>query len=273
MDTVAHYRILERLGESRLGEIFRARDTKLGRTVALTVVSDAIDGSEDRSRLRAAAQRAMTVSHPNIAALYDAGDESGRLYFAFEYVPGDTLDRVIAGHPLNVRRALDLAIQLADALADAHAAELPHGDLIPRRVVVTPKGNAKILDFGFASWTSASGTPGDDSADIDALRALLFEMLTGRAMPATAVAPTTMNKSLPAEVDEIVAKRFESAVTMAAELRALAAVLEVRAEAAGKNRPVVAVRSRRRRSRLPAILAAVVAVAAAVAVLWWLRWR
>jgi len=273
LETVAHYRILERLGESRLGEMFRARDTRVGRTVALTVPSDAIQNdSSKRAQLRADAERAMTVSHPNIAALYEAGDDAGRLYLAFEFVPGDALDRTIAGHPLNARRAIDLTAQMADALAEAHAADMAHGNLTARRVVVTPKGNAKILDFGFARWTADEVAPGDQASDVDALRGLLFQMVTGRAQSGASVAPTTINKSLPAEIDAIALKPYESAVTLAAELRALAAVLEVRAEAADRVRPAN-IRGRARRSNRTAIAAiiVIVLVAAAAAAWWWLR--
>ena len=269
MQTIAHYRILERIGENRLGEVFRARDTRLGRTVALTVPPDDFQRDPSkRAQLASDAHQAMTVSHPNIAALYETGEDEGRLYLAFEFVPGDALDRVIAGRALNVRRALDLAGQIADALAEAHAAEMAHGDLTPQRVVVTPKGNAKILDFGFARWTHGDGGAGDEVADLRALRALLFEMLTGRAPGAEASAPTALNRSLPAEVDVIASKPYESAVTYAAELRSLAAVLEARAESAEKSRPTPP-RSVPRRSKLPWIAALAALVAAAA--WWWMR--
>jgi serine/threonine protein kinase len=269
LETIAHYRILERIGESGLGEIFRARDTKLGRTVALMVPSGGIqDDASKRELLLSDAKQAMTVSHPNLAALYEAGEDGGRLYLAFEFVPGDTLDRVIAGHPLNVRRALDLTSQIADALAEAHAAELPHGDVTARKVVVTPKGNAKLLDFGFSRWTRAAGVAAGETADIEAVGVLLFEMLTGRAPSAAGAAPTAVNKSLPAEVDAIASKPHQSAVALAAELRSLAAVLQARAEAAAKSRPVT-VRGGPRRSKVPWIAAIGAMLAAAAAAAWW----
>ena len=163
--------------------MYRARDTRLGRTVAVKLPGAELQA--DRARLDALssdARAASVLSHPNIAALYEIGDEDGRLFLVFEFVPGEPLKRVIAGRPLNMRRAVDLATQMADALADAHAAEVVHGDLTPDTVMVTPKGNAKILDFGFVRWKK-SPTPGGESdhrTDIEALGALLFEMLTGR---------------------------------------------------------------------------------------------
>ena len=269
METIAHYRILERVGESGLGEIFRARDTKLGRTVALTVPPGGIqDDLSRRELLLSDAKQAMTVSHPNLAALYEAGEDGGRVYLAFEFVPGDTLDRVIAGHPLNVRRAIDLTSQIADALAEAHAAELPHGDVTARKVVVTPKGNAKLLDFGFSRWTRADAAASGEEGDIAAVGVLFFEMLTGRAPSAVGAAPSAVNKSLPSEVDAIASKPHQSAVAFAADLRSLGALLQTRAEAAEKSRPT-AMRSAPRRSTAPWIAAIGMILAAAAAVAWW----
>ena len=207
MDSIAHYKILERVGESRLGEVFRARDTRLGRTVAINVPPDSVQHDPaQRDALLADARAAMALSHPNIAAVYEAGDDNGRAFLAREFVPGDALDRVIAGHALNPRRAIDVATQIADALADAHAAGMAHGHLTADAVVVTPKGSAKILDFGFAKWIRADGGSGDEAGDIRALGRLFFEMLTGKAPSDERVAPTTLNKALPGEVDAIALK-------------------------------------------------------------------
>jgi serine/threonine protein kinase len=267
LDSIAHYKILERVGDGRLGEVFRARDTRLGRTVAIKIPPDAIQhDAAKRNALLAAARTAATLSHPNIAALYEAGDDNGRAFLACEFVPGDPLDRVIAGRPLNPRRAVDLASQLADALADAHAADMAHGNLTADAVIVTPKGNAKILDFGFARWTS-DGQPGGELEDVRALNRLFFEMLTGRAPAGERVPPTHVNRSLPAEVDPIAMKDYELAVTLAADLRSVAAILEVRAEAADKSRPNP-VRGGARRSKTPWVALAV-AVAGFAGAAWW----
>lgn len=272
MDSIAHYRILERVGDSRLGELFRARDTRLGRTVAIKVLPESVQ--TDRAMcdaLLAAARTAMTLSHPNIAALYEAGDDNGRVFLACEFVPGDPLDRVIAGHPLNPRRAIDLTIQIADALADAHAAEMTHGNLTAAAIVVTPKGNAKILDFGFSKWTRPDGRSGDEAGDVRALERLFFQMLTGKLPSEERVAPTTVNRALPAEVDAIALKTYQLAVTFSADLRSVAAILEVRAEAADKLRgsPVRG----KSRSKGPWIAATVLALAAAAAAAWWFLLR
>jgi serine/threonine protein kinase len=281
LDSIAHFKILERVGESRLGEVFRARDTKLGRTVAIKIPPPRIQNDPAaRAACLTDARTAMTLSHPNIAALYEVGEDDGRAYLAFEFVPGDSLDRVIAGHALNARRAIDLTAQIADALADAHAVEMAHGDLTPDNVIVTPKGNAKILDFGFARWTRPDGQASrenDEAGDIRALGDLFFEMLTGRPPSASEVVPpTALNRSLPAEADVISSRArgvpgepsYQAAVTMAAELRSLAAILDVRAAAADKSRPLP-VRGAARRSKAPWVAIAIVVVAAVLAAAWW----
>ena len=275
MDSIAHYKILERVGESRLGEIFRARDTRLGRTVAIKIPPPGIQNDPaKREALLEDARKAIALSHPGIASLYEVGDEHGRVFLACEFVPGDALDRVIAGHALNPRRAIDLTAQVADVLADAHAVEMVHGHLTAEGVIVTPKGNAKILDFGFARWTRTDTALGDEAGDIRGLRRLFFEMLTGKAPSANEserVAPTSINKSLPSEVDPIALKQYELAVTFAADLRAVGAILEVRAEAADTSRGVAG-RGQASKSKAPWV-AAVLAVAAVAltAAWWWLR--
>jgi serine/threonine protein kinase len=275
--TLGDYNILDRVGAGKLGDVFRARDTRRGRTVAIQVVSPAIAGDpERRAQFLHDARASAALSHPNIAALYEIGEDQGELFLVSEFVPGEPLKTVIAGRPVNPRRALDLAIQVADALADAHAVGTVHRSLNSETVVVTPKGNAKILDFGLSAWT-ASGVPenaastaylspeqvlgeqGDSRADLFSLGVILFEMLTGRRpftgaaaqavtlqiVQAQAPAPSAANPSLPRELDAIVAKalaksldqRVESAALLAAELRTVAAILDARSEAAEAAAP------------------------------------
>jgi serine/threonine protein kinase len=271
LESIAHYKILERVGESPLGEVFRARDTRLGRTVAIKIPPAAIQiDTAKREALIADARTAMALSHPNIAALYEVGDDNGRVFLACEFVPGNSLDRVIAGHPLNARRAIDIAAQVADALADAHAVDFAHGDLTKDSIVVTPKGAAKTLDFGLARWTRADGKPGDQAGDLRSLRRLFFEMLTGRPPGDEAIPPTSLNKSLPAEVDPLVMKDYEMAVTFAADLRAVGAILEVRADALDKARGTLGRKAPRSKAPLVAVVLAVI-VAGLTAAWWYFR--
>jgi serine/threonine protein kinase len=284
IDTLGHYKILDRIGAGGLGEVYRARDTRLGRTVAVKVPGAELQADDERREaLLRDARIAGALSHPNIAAFYEIGDEGGRLFLVFEFVPGEPLKRVIAGRPLNVRRAVDLATQVADAIAEAHAQEIVHGDLTPDTIMLTPKGNAKILDFGFARWMGRTpGGASDYRADIVALGTVLFEMLTGRqpdaghiTEPGTAgLGRTTPGARTPPELDEVLSKAlgarveggYESAATCAAELRAVAAILDIRAASAEPAR-VMPIR-RERRSGAWVILAVVVVVAALAAARW-----
>ncbi|HTI37602.1 MAG TPA: serine/threonine-protein kinase [Vicinamibacterales bacterium] len=216
---VAHYNLLERIGSGPLGELYRARDTKVGRTVALRVVSHSIATDPARfSRLLADARAATGVSHPNVATLFDVGEEVEHPYLSHEFAAGRLLSEEIDGSPINPRRALDLVLQIADGLADAHASGVIHGDLRPDTIIVTAKGSAKILECGFASWTrggalrvqaaqdldrlpsdandvvaylspeQAVGVASDVRSDVFMLGTLAYEMLTGRN-PFSAAAP------------------------------------------------------------------------------------
>src|SRR5215217_4848470 len=120
--SIAHYNLLDRVGEGALGDVYRARDTKVGRTVALKVQREAGRETTPRhERLIDDARAAALISHPNIATLFDVGFHDGRLYLAYEYVPGTTLREQMEGRPMNARHALELAVQVADALEYAHS--------------------------------------------------------------------------------------------------------------------------------------------------------
>src|SRR5919204_5589772 len=110
LDTLGHYKILDRIGAGGMGEVYRARDTRLGRTVAIKVLARAVtDDPDRRERFLREARAAAVLSHPNIAALYEIGEDQGHLFLAFEFVPGETLNTIIAGRPLHPRRAVDFA--------------------------------------------------------------------------------------------------------------------------------------------------------------------
>ena len=101
-----------------------------------------------RVRLERDAHAVQACTHPSVSVLFDVGEEEGRLYLVFEFVPGDPLEALMARGPLNPRRAVEIAMQVADGLADAHAAGLLHADLRPGTIVMTPKGNAKVYNIG-----------------------------------------------------------------------------------------------------------------------------
>ena len=283
IDALGQYKILELAGAGTLGEVYRARDNRVGRTVAITVVTDQIASNPGlRKEFLRQARAAAALSHPNIVTLYEVGDDDdGGLYLIYEFVEGQTLKTIIAGRPLNVRSSVDLAGQIAEALAEAHAADLVHGAMTADTIVVTPKGHAKITDFGLAAFsrggTATAGAPDEANAyraDLFSLGVILFEMLTGSAPVPGAGVPSAVNRSLPREIDPIVAKAlgksggYEAAATLAAEIRAVGAMLDVRQEAHEAAAPAVMSRSKPRRSPAAWIVLALT-LAAVVATAWW----
>ena len=144
MDVIAHYNLLERIGRGGLGDTYRARDTRVGRTVALKLVSsDVAPDAYSRSRLLEEAQVAAQLSHPNVSTLFDTGETDGQVYLAYEYAPGRPLREEMAGAAMNLRRALEVAVQLSDAVADAHAHGIIHGDLRPDTIHHHAEGQRK----------------------------------------------------------------------------------------------------------------------------------
>jgi serine/threonine-protein kinase len=255
-ETLGQYKILERIGAGDMGEVFRARDTHHGRTVAVQVIVAGVAADPDRrARLFEDARIASALSHPNIAMLYECAEDQGQLFLVYEHVPGNTLKRTIGAAPLNPRRAVDLAVQIADALADGHASGVVHRNLTSETVMVTPKGNAKVVDFGLAAWVGRDAEARDPRTDIFAFGNVMYEMLTGRPAPASQVpAPSSKNRSLPIELDDIVCRalapdpdrRYQSAATIAAELRSVGALLDARSDAQEAAAPVVSMKPRRR---------------------------
>jgi eukaryotic-like serine/threonine-protein kinase len=248
---VAHYNLLEQLEPSGPGDLYRARDTKAGRTVAVRLLP--ADFTTDRAALIEQARGLTVLSHPNVTTLFDVGEHDGRVYFAFEFQKGQSLRAEAAGRPMNVRRAVEIAIQIADAVADAHAAGFVHGGLSPESIVISAKGRAKIPAFELAaqggfdhdgrearlrdyeSPEEANRQPPDDRSDIYSVGAILYEMLTTRRpLHRGASAPSASNPKVPKEIDAVVLKalapnpesRYQSAVGFAGELRASIAVLD-----------------------------------------------
>jgi serine/threonine protein kinase len=154
---IAFYEVIDRLGAGGMGEVYRARDTRLGRTVALKVLRPGAD-PELLRRLDREARAASGLSHPNIVQIYDVGQaasEAGAHYVVMELVEGETLRRRLTPGPLPIAEALDLGAQLADGVATAHRAGIVHRDLKPENLMVTTDGLLKILDFGLAKLVVA----------------------------------------------------------------------------------------------------------------------
>lgn len=212
---LAHYQILEKIGAGGMGEVYRARDTKLGRDVALKILpADVASRPERLERFRREATTVASLNHPNIVTLFAIEEADGRPFLTMELVEGKSLDRLVTPDGLPLGCVLGIAIPLADALVAAHAKGIVHRDLKPGNVMVTKDGRVKVLDFGlaklagdasdpletFAATITAPlsspgqivgtvpymapeqvrGEPADARTDVFALGIILYELLTGR---------------------------------------------------------------------------------------------
>jgi len=288
---VADYNLLERLEQAGPGELYRARDTRHGRTVVVRLLPASF--TPDAATLVEGARPLTSLSHPNVIAFFDAGIHEGRAFLVFEFLKGLSLRGEMSGRALNVRRAIDLAVQMADAIADAHAAGYMHGGLSPDSVVVTAKGHAKVPAFELATRNGfqesagdarlhdyeapeeARGQRPDERSDIYSIGAILYEMLTTRRPSHRgASAPSASNAHAPKELDDVVLKavapnpdsRYQSAAALAADLRSVGAAVDARGGAGDEDdrQPEPSSGSGR------TVTVAVLVLLAVGAIVWWL---
>ena len=215
-EKVSHYRILEKLGAGGMGVVYLAEDMKLGRKVAIKILSHEYTTNKDRvHRFDQEASAASNLNHPNILTIHEVGDDDGRHYIATEYIDGVTLRRKLAGTHLEPQEVLDIAIQVASALEEAHGAGIVHRDIKPDNIMIRRNGYVKVLDFGLAKLTEtvdrtpldaeaatrvlvqtdagvvmgtshymspeqARGKPVDARSDIWSLGVVIYEMVAGR---------------------------------------------------------------------------------------------
>jgi serine/threonine protein kinase len=224
------YTIVAPLGAGGMGEVYRARDGRLNRDVAIKVVPPAVAGNpEALARFERESRAVAALSHPNILAIFDVGQSNGHPYSVMELLEGETLRSRIANGPLPVRKAVEIAGQIARGLAAAHDKQIAHRDLKPENVFLTPTGGVKILDFGLArniseqneltrmesptmapattpgtvlgtvgymSPEQVRGEPSDHRSDIFALGCVMYEMLTGQRAYKRDTAAETMSAIL-----------------------------------------------------------------------------
>ena len=160
-DTIGQYRIIERLGEGGMGEVYLAEDLKLRRKAAVKIIAPHLTRDAGRrQRFIQEALLAASIDHPHIAAIYDVDQAGDRTYIAMEYVRGETLRQKLRAGPFKARRAIEVSIEVADALAKVHERGIIHRDLKPENVTVSEDGYAKVIDFGLAKLTEPA-THGD----------------------------------------------------------------------------------------------------------------
>jgi serine/threonine protein kinase/Tfp pilus assembly protein PilF len=200
--TISHYKILDKLGEGGMGEVYLAEDTKLNRKVALKFLpSQAAVNKTFKERFKREAQAAAALNHPNIITIHEVSEHEGRPYIAMEYVEGQSLKGLIAKKDMTIRQVLDIAIQICEGLTKAHQQGIIHRDIKPQNILVDKDGRARILDFGLArlereamitrtgstvgtvaymSPEQARGERVDQRSDIFSLGVVLYEMITLR---------------------------------------------------------------------------------------------
>ncbi|MGI9043459.1 MAG: protein kinase domain-containing protein [Gemmatimonadaceae bacterium] len=200
--TVSHYEVIEKIGRGGMGVVYKARDTRLGRTVALKFLPQRHAANPvARDRLLSEAQAASALDHPNIGVVYEIGEtDSERPFIAMAWYEGETLKQKVGRGQLSIPEVLSVAAQLGSALAAAHSAGIVHCDVKPANVLVTKPGAVKLVDFGIAKLVSAEaagegttagtpaymspeqtrGSPIDARTDLWSLGVLLYESLTGR---------------------------------------------------------------------------------------------
>jgi len=200
--TISHYKILAKLGEGGMGVVYKAEDNKLKRTVDLKFLSAIALGCEEKSRFLREAQAAAALNHPNICTIYAIDEVDGQMFIAMEFIEGQSLQEKIKVGPLKIDEAIKFAMQVADGLQAAHEKGITHRDIKSANIMITEKGQAKIMDFGLAklarggtmltkegmtlgtaaymSPEQARGEVVDHRTDIWSLGVVLYEMISGR---------------------------------------------------------------------------------------------
>ncbi len=241
-DRLGAYEILQRLGAGGMGEVYRARDTRLGREVAIKTVSLDCQSPEAILRFEQEARSASALNHPNVVTIYELGKVNGTHYIAMELVSGETLRELLSSGPIPFRKAILIAAQVSDALAKAHEVGIVHRDLKPENLMISSDGAAKILDFGLAklhtngevlpdvsaaatpitgkglligtigymSPEQANGAETDFRSDQFSFGSVVYEMITGCPAFEKRTAAETMAAILRDEPEDLASKMFQA---------------------------------------------------------------
>jgi serine/threonine protein kinase len=229
--TIGPYRVVSLLGRGGMGEVYQARDSRLGRTVALKILPANVAGDQERmKRFVLEAKAASALSHPSVATIYDIGEKNGITFIAMEYVEGQTLEQRMNGRQMNAIEVRTVARQVAEALEAAHSKGITHRDIKPANLMITTRGEVKVLDFGLAKMSQqaapglsairtlpgvlmgtveymspeqALGREVDHRTDIFSLGVVLYQMATGRSPFAAISVGETIDRILHSEPEPI----------------------------------------------------------------------
>jgi serine/threonine protein kinase/Tfp pilus assembly protein PilF len=219
--TISHYKVLEKIGEGGMGVVYKAEDTKLKRTIALKFLPPELTRDQEaRGRFMKEAQAAAALDHPHICTVHEIDETDGKTFIAMAYIEGQSIKEKIEAGPLEIDEAVDIALQIAEGLKEAHDKGITHRDIKPANIMLTAKGQAKIMDFGLAKleWgpdltktatilgtvaymspEQARGEKVDLRTDIWSLGCVLYEMLSGqkpfKSAPDQAAIYAIMNES------------------------------------------------------------------------------